>query len=221
MVLTLHSGTVEINRSLLRNNQDPRSHLSLRESTRSPWEYKSSGSVSVSSSVGSHGTLDHVVGSTWVALVQPPACVVVPPPLAPASGVGADAVGCLTGAAELGVHVVGTSLPVCLLVATMISLFQSNFAKSLKKRDCRGFASPTSGSFQSHFGSLLLTGSRPEFPGRAPKKRTSVVCGVRACVVRVRRCVGGGRMSGLQKLSWGFLRLVALLPTLSPPGSLY
>ncbi len=40
----------------------------------------------------------------------------------------------------------------------------------------------------------------------------------RPCVVRV-WCVG--RISGLQKLSRGFLRLVALLPTLPPPGSLY
>ena len=44
-----------------------RSHLSFHESTRSPWEYRSSGSVSVSSSVGSHGTLYRLVGSTWVS----------------------------------------------------------------------------------------------------------------------------------------------------------
>ncbi len=56
----------------------------------------------------------------------------MPPPLALALGVGADVAICLTGAAELGVDVAGPSLPVCPLVATMISLFQSNFAKSLK-----------------------------------------------------------------------------------------
>ena len=55
------------------------SHQFLCQSTRSPWECKSSGSVSVSSSVGSHDNLDRVAGSTWVALVQPPACVVMPP----------------------------------------------------------------------------------------------------------------------------------------------
>ncbi len=60
-------------------------------------------------------------------LVQPPACVVTPPPLAPASGVGADAAVCLIDAAGLGVDVAGSSLPVCPLVATMISLFQCKF----------------------------------------------------------------------------------------------
>ncbi len=146
-------------------------------------------------------------------MVQPPADVVTPPPLAPTSGVGADTAGCLTGAAELGVDVAGLSLPVCPLIATMILLLQSNFAKSLKLRDCRGFASPTSGSFQSHFESLLLTGFRLENPGRAPKacvlwRAVSLAC-VRVCQVAI-WCVGG---SGLEKLSWGFLLwLVALAP---------
>ncbi len=62
------------------------SHRSLRESTRSPWEYKSSGWISVSLSVGSHGNLDHVAESAWVALVQPPACVVTPLLVAPPAG---------------------------------------------------------------------------------------------------------------------------------------
>ena len=48
--------------------------------------------------------------------------MVTPSPLAPASGVGVDTAGRLTGAAELGVDVAGQSLPVCPLVATMISL---------------------------------------------------------------------------------------------------
>ncbi len=95
--------------------------------------------------------------------------------------------GCLTGAAELGVNVAGPSFPVCPLVATMISLFQSNFAKSLKKRDYRGFVSPTSGSFLSHCGSLLLTGSRPEYPGRAPKARLW------------HRCMRPGRLGGASR----------------------
>ncbi len=44
----------------------------------------------------------------------------------------------------------------------------------------------------------------------------------RLCMHRPgRRRVVGGLMSGLQKLSRGFLRLIALLPTLSSPGSLY
>ena len=93
-----------------------------------------------------------------------------------------------------------------------------NFAKSLKKKDCRGFVSPTSGSFQSHCGPLLLTGSRPEYPGRAPKARVFLwrrivwACGSsRWCVVAI---------SGLQKLSRGIPRLVTLYPMLPPPDSL-
>ncbi len=73
-----------------------------------------------------------------MALVQPPACVVMPPlvaapnrlvevilpsvlPAAPSSGIGADAAVCLAGTAELGVDVAGPSLPVCPLVATMVT----------------------------------------------------------------------------------------------------
>ncbi len=61
-----------------------------------------------------------------MALVQPQACVVTPPLVAPASGIGADVATYLTGAAELGVDVAGPSLPVCLLVATIVSLLQSS-----------------------------------------------------------------------------------------------
>ncbi len=75
--------------------------------------------VSVSASVGSHGNLDHVAGSAWVALVEPPACVVMLPQVAPVSRIGADVAVCLTGAAELGVDVAGPSLPVGPLVATV------------------------------------------------------------------------------------------------------
>ena len=149
----------------------------------------------------------------------------MPTPVTPASGVGADVSACLTGAAELGVDVAGPSFPVCPLVATMISLFQSslnisqksyghaiganaNSAKSHNRRNGRSLISPTLYSFQSHCRSLLLTGSCPENPRRAPKTR---ICGV-SCV---------GRVSGFQKWSRGFRRLVALFPSLSPPGSLY
>ncbi len=140
MVLSLHSGTVW-DQSFVSSTQQSgsrpkgplggskrlipltasptaRSHLSFRESMRSPWEYKSSGSVCVSSSVVSHGTLDLLAGSTWVALLQPPACVVSAPPLAPTSGVAVDTTGCLPGTTELGVEVAGPSLPVCPRVAT-------------------------------------------------------------------------------------------------------
>ncbi len=120
------------------------------------------------------------LGSPWYSL---PACVVLPLPLSSASGVGADAAGCLTGAAELGVDVVGPPLPVCLLVATMISLFQSNFAKSLKKRDCRSFVFRRRVRFShtaDHCYSLVVIQNIPD----KPPKRVSA-CGVHACVVRV------------------------------------
>ncbi len=44
-------------------------------------------------------------------------------PVAPASEVGANAVVCLTGTAELGVYVAGPSLPVCPCVTTMVVLW--------------------------------------------------------------------------------------------------
>ncbi len=47
-------------------------------------------------------------------------------PAVPALGVVANVAVCLTGAAELGVDVAGPSLPVCPLVVTMVSLFQSS-----------------------------------------------------------------------------------------------
>ncbi len=150
MALTLHTGSVGIGhlfpphsnwglgpvairrRVPLTAPSTALSHWSLRESTRPPWEYKSSSSVSVSSSVGSQGSLDRVAESGWVALVQPAACVVMPPlvtppiksvevvlplflPAVPASWVAAEAAVCLTGVAELGVDVAGPSLPSVLL----------------------------------------------------------------------------------------------------------
>ena len=169
----------------------------------------SSGSVSVSSSVGSHGTLDRLAGSTWVTLVQPPACVVLPPPLAPASGVGGDVTGCLTGAAELGVDVAGPSLPVCPLVATMISLFQSNFAKSLKIGNI-GFLSLQHrvrfNHTSDHCYSLVVVHKIPDEP---PK--LAVAC--RACCPGV----SGSSVvsSGLRKLSRGFSLARRPAPTFS------
>ncbi len=174
-----------------------RSHLSFRESIRSPWEHKFSGWVSVSSSVGSHGTLDRLAGSTWVALLQPPACVVSAPPLAPTSGVGVDTTGCLPGTTELGVEVAGPSLPVCPRVATMISQFQSISLSPSNSGPIgvvphwrRGCLAP---------GLLLLTGMRPEYPGRAPKARS---CGVRWCVRVVVEVLGPlfGCLGGLSSV---------------------
>ncbi len=109
------------------------------------------------------------MGLTWVALVQPPACVVSPPPLAPASGVGADTTGCHIGTAELGVDVAGPSLPVYPCVATMISFFQSTLLSPSNSGTVG--VSPLWRRVQSHFGLLLLTGSCPENPGQAPKAR--------------------------------------------------
>ncbi len=167
-----------------------------------------------------------------MALVQPPACVVTHPPLAPASGVGADVAACLTGAAEIGVDVAGPSLPVCPLVATMMSLFQSNLkfsqisygraigantnsAKSQTRRDgllssprCRIRFSYTA----DHCHSLVVVQNIPDEPPKCTHLVASASSSGRQCV---------GRVSGFQRLSRGFCRLVALLPSLLPPGSLY
>ncbi len=48
-------------------------------------------------------------------------------PVVPASEEGANAVACLTGAAELDVDVAVPSLPVCPCVTTMVVLFWSGF----------------------------------------------------------------------------------------------
>ena len=166
-----------------------RYHLSFRESTRSPWEYKSSGLVYVSSSVGSHGTLDCLAGSAWVALVQPPADVVTPSPLAPTSGVGADTTGCLVGTVELGVDVAGPSLSVCPRAATMISLFQS-ISLSPSNSGTVG-VSPLCRRVRFTTRSLLLTGMRLENPRRAPKACCGVARSVRVVRVRPSRRVSG------------------------------
>ncbi len=86
----------------------------------------------------------------------------------------------LTGNAELGVDVAGPSLPVYPLVATMISLFQS-ISLSPSNFGTVG-VSPLWRRVQSHFVSLILTGTCPEIPDEPPKR---TFCGVvrASCVV--------------------------------------
>ncbi len=111
--------------------------------------------------------------------------------------------------------VAGPSLPVCSRVATMILWF-SSISLSLSNSENlgvvphwrRGCLTP---------GLLLLTGMRPENPGRAPKSG----CGVRRCVRVRRRSLGASCLGCLPRLpvrlrlhvpvprsvnSWTFLR---------------
>ncbi len=113
-------------------------------------------------------------------MLQPPACVVLPPVLV----VSADTTGCLTGTAELGVDVAGPSLPACPLVATMILRFRS-ISPNPSNSGTVGVSPHWRWGCLAP-GSLLLTGMRPEYPGRAPKVRFlwRPVCW---CVVRVVR----------------------------------
>ncbi len=94
--------------------------------------------MSDSSSVANHGHSDNTAGLVCVALAQLPICIVcvlpaVPPagsasvhpafhPCGPSTVTVAIAEVCLPGAAVLGVHVPGPSLPVCPHVATILAL---------------------------------------------------------------------------------------------------
>ena len=91
----------------------------------------------------------------------------------------------------------------------------ANSAKSHYRRDGRSIVFPTLYSFQSHCRSLVLTGSCPEYPERAPKGALVAPRLVRVCASLVQwDC--SGHLSGCLG---DFVGSSPSLP--SPPGPLY